>query len=57
MAQTDIENALSGLNLDIDLAPYEAGLNSAIDSAYDASDAIVSNLGFDAETKTDTKTD
>jgi hypothetical protein len=48
MAQTDIEDALSGLNLQVDLAPYEAGLNDAIDAAYQASDAIVSNLGFNA---------
>jgi len=46
--QAEIESILSGMGVDIDLAPYEAGLNAAVDDAYQASDDIVNNLGFDA---------
>ena len=52
MAQNDIENALSGLGIDVDLAPYEEGLNAAIDEAKEAgllsSDAFAGNAGVNA---------
>ena len=63
MAQADIENALSGLGIDVDLAPYEEGLNAAIDEANEAgklsSDAFASNAGVNSTitTSTDTATD
>ena len=46
MSQAEIESALSGIGIDVDLAPYEEGLNQAIDDAMDAgllaSDAFAS---------------
>ena len=58
-AQSEIEDALSGLGLDVDLAPYEAGLNKAIDDAgiagQSASDYFAKNAGVN--TKITTQTD
>ena len=60
MAQADIENALSGLGIDVDLAPYEEGLNSAIDQAAEAgmlsSDAFAGNAGVNSTITTSTDT-
>ena len=57
-AQADIENALSGIGIDVDLAPYEAGLNQAIDDAeiagQTASDYFAQNAGVDVKTNTQT---
>ena len=59
MSQAEIESALSGIGIDVDLAPYEQGLNQAIDDAMNAgllaSDAFASNAGVDAQTKSDTE--
>lgn len=59
MSQTEIESALSGIGIDVDLAPYEEGLNQAIDDAMNAgllaSDAFASNAGVDAQTKSETE--
>jgi len=63
MAQADIEDALSGLGIDVDLAPYEENLNAAIDEAAKAgllsSDAFAGNAGVNSAitTSTDTATD
>lgn len=60
MAQIDIEKALSGLLIDVDLAPYEEGLNAAIDEAKEAgllsSDAFASNAGVNSTITTSTDT-
>ena len=60
MAQADIENALSGLGIDVDLAPYEAGLNTAIDDALQAgtlaSDSFAANAGVSVNTSSSTDT-
>lgn len=59
MSQAEIESALSGIGIDVDLAPYQEGLNQAIDNAKDAgllaSDAFASNAGVDAKTKSETE--
>ena len=60
MAQADIKNALSGLDIDVDLAPYEAGLNTAIDDAMHAgtlaSDSFAANAGVSVNTSSSTDT-
>lgn len=59
MSQAEIESALSGIGIDVDLAPYEEGLNQAVDDAMNAgllaSDAFASNAGVDAKTKSETE--
>ena len=49
MAQAEIENALSGIGIDVDLSPYKEGLNEAIDAAswagQSASDYFAKNAG------------
>ena len=61
MAQEDIEKALSGLCLNVDLGPYEDALDqAAADAALAgamASDSFASNAGVDTETKSETVED
>ena len=63
MAQSEIQSALSGLGIDVDLAPYEQGLNEVVDKALQAgllaSDAFASTAGVDSKTvsQTDQATD
>lgn len=57
-AQQEIEAALSGLGIDIDLQPYENALNASIMQASEAgtlvSDAFASGAGVNVSTKTET---
>lgn len=57
-AQDQIENALSGMGIDVDLVPYEAGLNQAIEDAIKTgrlvSDHFAQNAGVNAKVHTET---
>ena len=59
MAQSEIQSALSGLGIDVDLAPYEESLQGAIQMAaaagMDTSDMFASNAGVDVQTKSETE--
>ena len=60
-AQTEIEAALSGMGIDVDLAPYNAQLQSAAKNAANAgklaSDYFANNAGVNVKTKTQSKTE
>ena len=59
MAQSEIQSALSGLGIDVDLAPYEESLQGAIQMAaaagMDTSDMFAANAGVDVQTKSETE--
>ena len=52
-SQSQIQSALSGIGIDVDLAPYEQGLNKAIDDAKQA--GKYAGAGFAANAGTDIK--
>ena len=60
-AQAEIESALSGMGIDVDLAPYNAQLQTAAKNAAAAgklaSDYFANNAGVDVKTKTQSKTE
>lgn len=52
MTGPEIQNRLSGIGIDCDITPFTAAMQDAILESAQAGDAIISNLGIDAEATT-----
>jgi len=51
-SQQEIESILSGLGINVDLVPYQEGLNKAIDDATKCGQTIVEQLSLNAKSVT-----